>query len=181
MRHDTRQFFVVQDSEKALGRRNRRMLRVAARRKGIGRGVRNHVHLRLRQSGWTGEYANADDHAGAEHEFWKAWLFRELRGKGIHVEAEYTLMNGHRVDLVVRRDAASICAIEVETGKSDIATNLAMLRDVAVLHVIVVGLSKDVVRSAQNLAQMFEAAAVQVVAAPESQEELASFVERLLM
>ncbi len=63
--------------------------------------------------------------ASLEHEFWKAKVKELLKSKGYAVEEEVLLNNGHRVDLVAKKDG-SPTAFEVETGKSDAVNNLQM-------------------------------------------------------
>ena len=83
----------------------------------------------LRKTSWDGEYATPDDHAGPAHEFWKAWLFSELRKSGIQVAAEKLWQSGHRVDLLAVVQGRQV-AIEIETGKSNVKANLdAALRE----------------------------------------------------
>lgn len=94
----------------------------------------------LRESGWQGEYATPDDHASAEHECWKAWIFQELIKRGVPVESELLLPNGHRADLLVGNDTA----IEVETGKAKPGLNVALLSQAGIRHVLVVATSRHV-------------------------------------
>jgi hypothetical protein len=77
----------------------------------------------LARLGRVPPWPDIDDHASAEHEFWKGWLFVELRRRGLDVRAETALANGHRVDLLVGRGTTTV-AVEIETGKSDVARNV---------------------------------------------------------
>ncbi len=90
-----------------------------------------------------------DDHASAEHEFWKGWLFGELRKRGLAVHAERTLLNGHRVDLLVAKGERAL-AIEVETGKSDIAGNVAAARSGGVAQLVIVATSREALAAVEE-------------------------------
>lgn len=104
----------------------------------------------LRQSGWNGEYATPDDHAGPEHEFWKAWLFSELRNRDIEVQAEYLLPNGHRVDLFIHPDIA----IEVETGTSNFQSKVTLLHGVGLQRLLVVVTSPEARRKIASITDL---------------------------
>lgn len=89
----------------------------------------------LHESGWQGHYATPDDRAGTDHEFWKAWLFEELRKARLQVQAEHALPNGHRTDLFLPSLNA---AIEIETGKSNVSGNVSRLREAGVKNILIV-------------------------------------------
>jgi hypothetical protein len=87
-----------------------------------------------------------DEHASPEHEFWKGWLFNEIRKRGRDVHAEYALSNGHRVDLLVRDGPGALpVAIEIETGKSDAYSNVKALRSAGIDRIVLVATSKEAV------------------------------------
>lgn len=91
----------------------------------------------LRSGGFHESYAAPDDRAGPEHEFWKAWIFCELKRGGLQVSSEERLRNGHRVDILVQAINEKV-AIEVETGKSNLAGNLAAVADAGIRKCTVV-------------------------------------------
>jgi hypothetical protein len=61
---------------------------------------------------------------GAEHEFWKHELRSGLQRNGYKVAEEFALGGGKTADLRAERDGR-VLFIEVETGRSDIAANVA--------------------------------------------------------
>jgi hypothetical protein len=61
---------------------------------------------------------------GAEHEFWKHELRRVLERHGYLIAEEFALGGGKTADLRADRDNR-VLFIEVETGRSDIAANVA--------------------------------------------------------
>lgn len=56
------------------------------------------------------------------HEYWKRWYGRRFRELGYHVELEARRVGG-RVDVLATKDGQRI-GIEIETGKSDVVTNV---------------------------------------------------------
>src|SRR5207248_5211681 len=71
---------------------------------------------------------------GAEHEFWKHELRVRLERAGYAVIEEYALGGGKTADLRAERDG-KIRFFEIETGRSDIAANLAKYDEAADLVV----------------------------------------------
>lgn len=61
---------------------------------------------------------------GAEHEYWKHELRTVLERAGYHVAEEFALGGGKTADLRAQRDDR-VLFVEVETGRSDIAANVA--------------------------------------------------------
>ncbi len=61
---------------------------------------------------------------GAEHEFWKHELRQVLERHGWRVNEEFALGGGKTADLRAKRDR-HVLFVEVETGRSDIAANVA--------------------------------------------------------
>ena len=60
---------------------------------------------------------------GPEHEYWKYRIGELFKGKGYQVEIEKPVGEGKTVDIVASKDGEKL-AIEIETGKSDLMTNL---------------------------------------------------------
>lgn len=71
---------------------------------------------------------------GAEHEFWKHELHAVLQRHGYAVAEEFPLGGGKTADVRAERDN-HVLFIEVETGRSDIAANVAKYRSDADLVV----------------------------------------------
>ena len=65
-----------------------------------------------------------DGAGGAEHEFWKHELHTLLERHGYTVTEEHPLGGGKTADLRAQHEGR-VVFIEVETGRSDIAANLA--------------------------------------------------------
>ena len=65
---------------------------------------------------------------GAAHEYWRSHLRSLLEREGFAVTEEYRLSNGGAVDLHGTKQDREVF-IEVETGKSDIAANIAKIQD----------------------------------------------------
>lgn len=61
--------------------------------------------------------------ASFEHEFWKKKVAEYYRNNGYEVEEEKSIGEGKTVDLVAKNGKGTI-AIEIETGKSDVAYNI---------------------------------------------------------
>lgn len=60
--------------------------------------------------------------ASIAHEYWKRFYARKYSGEGFEVQVEAACGDG-RVDVLARRNGESV-AIEVETGKSDVVSNV---------------------------------------------------------
>jgi hypothetical protein len=67
---------------------------------------------------------------GIAHEYWRHVLTQRLRRKGYTVHAEHAVGEGRAVDLYARKDTTAIY-IEIETGESDIPSNIAKCRALA--------------------------------------------------
>lgn len=65
---------------------------------------------------------------GIEHQYWCNKMADYYEEMGYEVRSEFALPTGGIIDLVAQRPGERI-AIEVETGKSDITSNIAKLRD----------------------------------------------------
>ena len=77
---------------------------------------------------------------GLEHGYWVQEMARVLRGQGYAVAVEKGLGKGRCVDLEARR-AGRRTAIEVETGKSDAASNIRKDMEAAYDRILVVCLA----------------------------------------
>jgi hypothetical protein len=65
---------------------------------------------------------------GAEHEFWKHDVRTALERQGYTVTEEFPLGGGKSADLRAER-AGRVLFVEVETGRSDVAANVAKYGD----------------------------------------------------
>jgi DNA-binding MarR family transcriptional regulator len=62
-------------------------------------------------------------HGGLSHRYWVDLIARTLEHEGYSVEKEHSIGEGSTVDLVAEKDGEWM-AIEVETGKSDVTSNI---------------------------------------------------------
>jgi len=76
-------------------------------------------------------------HGGTEHGYWVKEMTGLLRGQGFAVQVERKLGMGKSVDLEARRDGKKI-AVEVETGKSDVISNIRKDMEAGYERVLVV-------------------------------------------
>ena len=60
---------------------------------------------------------------GVEHQYWQYKVAQYYQYQGYNVKENYALGNGKEIDIVVEKEAERI-AIEIETGKSDILSNI---------------------------------------------------------
>jgi len=74
----------------------------------------------LREIGYSMERTRR---GGPEHEYWKHRIADLFKSKGYTVEKEKPIGEGKTVDIAASRDEEKI-ALEIETGKSDIAGNI---------------------------------------------------------
>jgi hypothetical protein len=86
---------------------------------------------------------DADRLGGPEHRYWKKRIAEHLRASGCEVVEEYPIGGGQAIDLVAARDGRRV-AIEVETGKSDAAGNVAKCLRAGMEQVLVVATSQPV-------------------------------------
>ena len=73
-------------------------------------------------------------HGGVEHQYWKKTIAARLKDLGYTVQEEYPIGSGKTIDLVASRDGKRI-AIEIETGKSDPASNARKCMDLGFRHI----------------------------------------------
>lgn len=87
--------------------------------------------------------------ASLEHAYWVHRAAEEFRGRGYDIALEFALPEGGAVDLVADRPGERI-AMEVETGKSDIAANIGKLRGAGFDHVILLATSPSAISACQK-------------------------------
>jgi hypothetical protein len=102
---------------------------------------------------------DADRLGGPEHRYWKKRLADHLRACGYHVTEEYPVGGGKTIDLVAERDGKGI-AFEIETGKSDAASNVQKCLDAGIGHVVVVATSEDARRTLERQLRRYPAVGV---------------------
>jgi len=92
---------------------------------------------------------DADRLGGPEHRYWKKRLADHLRASGYDVTEEYPVGGGKTIDLVAERDGRRF-AFEVETGKSDAASNVRKCLDAGIGNVVAVATSEDARRTLER-------------------------------
>jgi hypothetical protein len=88
----------------------------------------------------------ADRLGGPEHRYWKKRLAEHLRADGYEVTEEYPVGGGQAIDLVAARDGRQI-ALEIETGKADVASNVNKCLATGFPEILVVATSEGVKRT----------------------------------
>jgi len=86
---------------------------------------------------------------GPEHEYWKYRIAENMRKRGFEIEIECPMREGKTVDIVASKDNARI-AIEIETGKSDVAGNIRKCSSNGLSEIWVVYLHENVMRRVQE-------------------------------
>jgi len=101
----------------------------------------------------------ATRHGGVEHQYWKKTIAARLKDLGYAVQEEYPIGSGKTIDLIASRDDKQIAdnqktadgqktagsqktAIEIETGKSDPASNARKCMDSGFRHIWIMFTSK---------------------------------------
>jgi hypothetical protein len=79
----------------------------------------------------------SDRLGGPEHRYWKQRIAEHLRSLGYEVTVEAPLGGGKTVDLLAMRNGRRI-AIEIETGKSDVAANVGKCLEAGMNPIFVV-------------------------------------------
>jgi hypothetical protein len=102
---------------------------------------------------------DADRLGGPEHRYWKKRLADHLMASGYSVTEEYPVGGGKTIDLVAERDGKGI-AFEIETGKSDAASNVQKCLDAGIGHVVVVATSEDARRTLERQLRRYPAVGV---------------------
>lgn len=95
-------------------------------------------------------------HGGLEHKYWVQTIadhcWRTL-GDEYEVLEEYPLGKGRTADVVVLKDDRVLVAIEVETGKSDIAQNMLKYTDLGIPKVIIAFINQKLKEDHEQLGQ----------------------------
>lgn len=84
-----------------------------------------------------------------EHRFWINRTADYFEKKGYDLTREHPIKGNGAIDLLAERPGERI-AIEVETGKSDIKTNLSKIKDVGFDRIVMVATSPAAVSSCQK-------------------------------
>jgi len=95
---------LIEEQRVSIGRTRRTLLRITPR-------ARDKLGV-----------ARAADRGSLAHEYWKRWYAAQLAERGFTVIVEAPRNSG-RVDVLARRGHATV-AVEIETGKSDVVTNV---------------------------------------------------------
>jgi len=83
----------------------------------------------------------SDRHGGPEHRYWCRLVAERLRATGYEVEEEAAIGGGRTIDLLATRDGKRT-AFEIETGKSDAATNVKKCLAAGIYEIVVVAASR---------------------------------------
>jgi hypothetical protein len=89
--------------------------------------------------------------ASLEHSYWVMKVAEQFAQEGYDITQEFTIAGNGAVDLVAARDGERV-AIEIETGKSDIAANLTKLEHAGFDRVLIVATSPSAVAACQRVA-----------------------------
>lgn len=87
--------------------------------------------------------------ASLEHTYWVGQLAEHFAARGYEVTKEHAIPEGGSVDVVAKNDTARV-AIEVETGKSDIAANLRKLRGAGFDRIVFLATSPTAIAACQK-------------------------------
>jgi len=79
-----------------------------------------------------------------EHEFWKHKIACHLKNKGFKVIPEYSLPDGGKTDILAIKNSKTL-AIEIETGKSEVAFNIIKNLNAGFDKVFSLGISEEVI------------------------------------
>jgi len=79
----------------------------------------------------------SDRHGGPEHRYWVRTIGEYLKSQGFDVTEEASIGEGKTIDVLAIKDGQRI-AFEIETGKSDAATNVKKCLDAGVDRIVVV-------------------------------------------
>jgi len=80
---------------------------------------------------------------GSEHKFWLRATAQHLRKQGFAVTEEAPIGNGKTIDVLAVKDGRKT-AFEIETGKSDIASNIKKVRSAGLTNFYIVATSTKV-------------------------------------
>ena len=100
-------------------------------------------------AGYAGVDVPPTQRPSLEHRFWVAQATEYLEREGYRVDAEHGLRTGGFVDLLAERGGRRV-AVEIETGKSDIAANIEKLAGAAVDELILIATSPAAVAACQR-------------------------------
>lgn len=79
---------------------------------------------------------------GIAHEFWKDQYASKLKALGYFVEKEYPVGDGKTVDVVAIKNNQKI-ALEIETGRSDITTNIKKCLEYGIKNIYMIATTKN--------------------------------------
>ena len=81
--------------------------------------------------------SQSDRHGGTEHRYWIRTIADHLKKQGYEVAEEFPVGGGKAIDIVASRNSKRI-AFEVETGKSDVNTNVekALLANIRPIYIV---------------------------------------------
>ncbi|MGA2916618.1 MAG: DUF87 domain-containing protein [Sedimentisphaerales bacterium] len=111
----------------------------------IGRKIIKILGLTEQGRGLLGIKSQSSREGGLVHRYWQYRLAEHLKACGYKIEIECPVGDGKAIDIVAERDDKQI-ALEIETGNSDVQTNIEKCLNAAFDKIIVVATS-DAVKS----------------------------------
>lgn len=92
---------------------------------------------------------------GPEHEYWKHRVAEFFRERGYQVEIEKPIGEGKTVDIVATKEGERL-AIEIETGKSDVAENIRKLSSKGFSKIWIITLNESVKKKLLEMADSMD-------------------------
>ena len=84
-----------------------------------------------------------------EHSFWVGRVAKYFENKGYDVTREHPVKGNSAIDILAKRGSKHV-AVEIETGKSDIKTNLKKIAETKFARAILVATSPNAVTACQK-------------------------------
>lgn len=106
--------------------------------------------------------SKSDRHGGPEHRYWVRTIAEHLETQGFKVTEEAPIGDGKTIDIVATSNGRRI-ALEIETGKSDVAANVKKCLDAGLDRIVVVTTSAQADKRIR--ADLAEAPEVEVISA----------------
>ena len=114
----------------------------------VGRTRKILLRLTQKAKATLGNIPAAGSRESIAHEYWKRFYARRFEQQGYRVQIEVSLGDG-RVDVLATRGQERI-AIEIETGKSDVVTNVRRALRARVGKVLVVATTEDAMKKVER-------------------------------
>jgi len=89
-----------------------------------------------------------------EHRYWIKKAHEYFQGQGYDITREHVISGNGAIDLLAERPGERV-AIEVETGKSDIAANLEKLKKAGFGRVVMIATSPEAITACRRTVEQF--------------------------